>query len=132
MSYLNRTNFTLFFAFCLLSFQVYDLQIYNYLPNTPNYHNFFDYPNWAYYPKYVPRDRKNVINGCVYLADWFEGIDLICRLFVLLVGKSLPNNHSIVTKQKSIGRMLSPNASKVFWIMNYFTSSKSVSVTSPS
>ena len=34
------------------------------------------------------------------MADWFEGIDLICRLFVLLVGKSLPNNHSIVTKQK--------------------------------
>lgn len=132
MSYLNRTNFTLFFAFCLLSFQVYDLQIYNYLPNTPNYHDFFDYPNWAYYPKCVPRDRKNVIKGCVYLADWFEGIDLICRLFVLMVGKSLPNNHSIVTKQKSIGRMLSPNASKVFWIMNYFTSSKSVSVTSPS
>ena len=132
MSYLNRTNFALFFAYCLLSFQVYDLQIYNYLPNTPNYHDFFDYPNWAYYPKFVPRDRKNVINGCVYLADWFEGIDLICRLFVLLVGKSLPNNHSIVTKQKSIGRMLSPNASKVFWIMNYFTSSKSVSVTSPS
>ena len=93
------------------------------MPNTPNYHNFFDYPNWAYYPKFVPRDRKNVIKGCVYLADWFEGIDLICRLFVLLVGKSLPNNHSIVTKQKSIGRMLSPNASKVFWIMNYFTSS---------
>lgn len=132
MSYLNRTNFTLFFAYCLLSFQVYDLQIYNYLPNTPNYHDFFDYPNWAYYPKFVPRDRKNVIKGCVYLADWFEGIDLICRLFVLLVGKSLPNNHSMVTKQKSIGRMLSPNASKVFWIMNYFTSSKSVSVTSPS
>ena len=70
------------------------------MPNTPNYHNFFDYPNWAYYPKFVPRDRKNVIKGCVYLADWFEGIDLICRLFVLLVGKSLPNNHSIVTKQK--------------------------------
>ena len=93
------------------------------MPNTPNYHNFFDYPNWAYYPKFVPRDRKNVIKGCVYLADWFEGIDLICRLFVLLVGKSLPNNHLIVTKQKSIGRMLSPNASKVFWIMNYFTSS---------
>ena len=93
------------------------------MPNTPNYHNFFDYPNWAYYPKFVPRDRKNVIKGCVYLADWFEGIDLICRLFVLPVGKSLPNNHSIVTKQKSIGRMLSPNASKVFWIMNYFTSS---------
>ena len=93
------------------------------MPNTPNYHDFFDYPNWAYYPKFVPRDRKNVIKGCVYLADWFEGIDLICRLFVLLVGKSLPNNHSIVTKQKSIGRMLSPNASKVFWIMNYFTSS---------
>lgn len=132
MSYLNRTNFTLFFAYCLLSFQVYDLQIYNYLPNTPNYHDFFDYPNWAYYPKFVPRNRKNVIKGCVYLADWFEGIDLICRLFVLLVGNSLPNNHSIATKQKSIGRMLSPNASKVFWIMNYFTSSKSVSVTSPS
>ena len=93
------------------------------MPNTPNYHDFFNYPNWAYYPKCVPRDRKNVIKGCVYLADWFEGIDLICRLFVLLVGKSLPNNHSIVTKQKSIGRMLSPNASKVFWIMNYFTSS---------
>ena len=93
------------------------------MPNTPNYHNFFDYPNWAYYPECVPRDRKNVIKGCVYLADWFEGIDLICRLFVLLVGKSLPNNHLIVTKQKSIGRMLSPNASKVFWIMNYFTSS---------
>ena len=93
------------------------------MPNTPNYHDFFDYPNWAYYPKCVPRDRKNVIKGCVYLADWFEGIDLICRLFVLLVGKSLPNNHLIVTKQKSIGRMLSPNASKVFWIMNYFTSS---------
>ncbi|MCI6801029.1 MAG: hypothetical protein MR891_05300, partial [Bacteroidales bacterium] len=93
------------------------------MPNTPNYHDFFDYPNWAYYPKCVPRDRKNVIKGCVYLADWFEGIDLICRLFVLLVGNSLPNNHSIVTKQKSIGRMLSPNASKVFWIMNYFTSS---------
>ena len=93
------------------------------MPNTPNCHNFFDYPNWAYYPKFVPRDRKNVIKGCVYLADWFEGIDLICRLFVLLVGKSLPNNHSIVTQQKSIGRMLSPNASKVFWIMNYFTSS---------
>lgn len=102
------------------------------MPNTPNYHDFFDYPNWTYYPKCVPRDRKNVIKGCVYLADWFEGIDLICRLFVLPVGKSLPNNHSIVTKQKSIGRMLSPNASKVFWIMNYFTSSKSVSVTSPS
>ena len=93
------------------------------MPNTPNYHNFFDYPNWAYYPKCVPIYRKNVIKGCVYLADWFEGIDLICRLFVLPVGKSLPNNHSIVTKQKSIGRMLSPNASKVFWIMNYFTSS---------
>ena len=70
------------------------------MPNTPNYHNFFDYPNWAYYPKFVPRDRKNVIKGCVYLADWFEGIDLICRLFVLLLGKSLPNNHLIVTKQK--------------------------------
>ena len=93
------------------------------MPNTPNYHNFFDYPNWAYYPKFVPRDRKNIIKGCVYLADWFDGIDLICRLFVLLVGKSLPHNHLIVTKQKSIGRMLSPNASKVFWIMNYFTSS---------
>ena len=39
------------------------------MPNTLNYHNFFNYPNWAYYPKFVPRDRKNVIKGCVYLAD---------------------------------------------------------------
>ena len=85
------------------------------MPNTLNCHNFFDYPNWAYYPKFVPRDRKNVINGCVYLADWFEGIDLICRLFVLLVGKSLPNNHSIVTKQKkALGECFHPMLQKYF------------------
>lgn len=132
MSYLIRTNFTLFlpFVYFLFKFMICKFTIRCRIHQIIMI--FFDYPNWAYYPKFVPRDRKNVIKGCVYLADWFEGIDLICRLFVLLVGKSLPNNHSIVTKQKSIGRMLSPNASKVFWIMNYFTSSKSVSVTSPS
>ena len=132
MSYLIRTNFNLFLPFVYFLFKFMICKFTIRCRNTPNCHNFFDYPNWAYYPKCVPIYRKNVIKGCVYLSDWFEGIDLICRLFVLPVGKSLPNNHSIVTKQKSIGRMLSPNASKVFWIMNYFTSSKSVSVTSPS